>query len=126
LNTPNVVGGFFSPAYTQQVSRISNTPNGSWGMVQIQPNVDVTYTTKTKVLQARGNPSAIGKIENPRRSRSCQRLDLKNPPTAVGGIQEMPSTDGVGWTERSPNFRWGYFKTHLIFNFFTASTRSVL
>jgi len=31
------LGDFSAPAYTQQVSRTSNTTNGSCGMVQIQP-----------------------------------------------------------------------------------------
>ena len=48
------------PAYKVAPARFLESPNGSWGMLQIQP-----------------------------RPRICRiRLDLNEPPTAVGGIYE--------------------------------------
>ena len=32
---------------------------------------------------------------------------LEESPTTVGGIQELRSTDGVGWSERSPQPPFG-------------------
>jgi hypothetical protein len=34
---PTGVGGSFSPTYTMGASHFLNTPNGSWGILQVQP-----------------------------------------------------------------------------------------
>jgi hypothetical protein len=65
----------------------SNTTNGSWWIVQIQP----THNGQHKNREI--PPTAVGGL-----FRSCLfngsfRLDLKYPPTAVGGITEESKLD---------------------------------
>jgi SpoIID/LytB domain protein len=103
---PTAVGGSLKPNL-QTAATFSNPPNGSWGMVKVQPlwigafvalitpslqviNVGIGFDQKFVELAERGWTLTIpqlplGGFEN-YKSLGC-RLDLNDPPTAVGGIR---------------------------------------
>src|SRR5258705_1716371 len=84
------------PTYRGRASRSENPTNGSWWMVQIQPVRSVgsqmkrnslMYPLSRLVSEARSEQSTNFRWWNSRiRSGPLSRLDLKNPPTSVGGI----------------------------------------
>src|SRR5262245_38642387 len=103
---PTAVGGSLKPNL-QTAASLSNPPNGSWGMVKVQPlwagafialislsrqviNVGIGFNQKF-VEPAKGGWTLtipqlpLGGFEN-YKSLGC-RLDLNDPPTAVGGIR---------------------------------------
>jgi hypothetical protein len=87
------------PAYREQRDGNKNSPNGSWGIVQIRPptqsgrapskvsSVLRAILSRTKRLDLNHPPTSVGGIRKFRR-HPC-RLDLNNPPTPVGGISEF-------------------------------------
>jgi hypothetical protein len=81
----------------------SNTPNGSWGIIQVLPttNVAACGIPPTEVGGLfRSNLSAIHTCSTYSENLPLTviRLDLEPPPTAVGGIQESLLLCLVGWT----------------------------
>jgi len=61
-----------------------NPPNGSWGIVKAQPTpTDELFLNPPNgswgIVKAQPSPYGIGRL----------RLDLNDPPTAVGGIQAL-------------------------------------
>src|SRR5215510_7912931 len=103
---PTAVVGSLKPNL-QTAATLSNPPNGSWGIVKVQPlwvgafvalittsrqviNVGIGFDPKVVELVEVGRTLTIpqlplGGFEN-YKSLGC-RLDLNDPPTAVGGIR---------------------------------------
>ncbi|MGH9753630.1 MAG: BamA/OMP85 family outer membrane protein [Blastocatellia bacterium] len=69
---------------TQNASPRLNPPNGSWGMVKVQPQSLVSGSIRPGFNDP---PTAVGGIQE-KFLRRC-RLDFNHPPTAVGGIRRV-------------------------------------
>ena len=77
------VWGYSKPCLQQEVLYLLNTPNGSWGIIQIQP-------TGKRVITFWNTPSGSWGIVlvQPRGLSLSPRPDLNHPPAAAGGIRE--------------------------------------
>ncbi|MBO0725840.1 MAG: hypothetical protein J2P52_09590, partial [Blastocatellia bacterium] len=82
-----------------------NTPNGSWGIVKAQP----TPAGKRFLNPPNGSWGIVKAWPSPHGKRlNDWRLNLKHPPTAVGGIERQVSAY-VGWTLNIPQLPlWGF------------------
>jgi len=81
-NPPNGSWGIVKVQPTPTEKLFLNPPNGSWGIVKAQPSVSDNGRLR---LDLNDPPTAVGGIRT-RASALC-RLDFNDPPTAVGGIQ---------------------------------------
>jgi hypothetical protein len=83
---PTAVGGWLrSNLHTGRAVFSLNPPNGSWGMVKVQP----IPGAKGRTLTIPQLP--LGGFNKP--ERFC-RLDFNHPPTAVGGIERLAASAG--------------------------------
>ena len=107
---PTEVGGSFSPAYTIGAWHFLNTPNGSWGILQVQPLTRTRASWIFAFSNGRWITLACKTLVLVVWVTSIIRLDLNVPPTAVGGIRDSRNLLSVGGTEKSPNCPLGVFK----------------
>jgi len=82
LNPPNGSWGIVKVQPTPTDELFLNPPNGSWGIVKVQP---FPYGNGRLRLDLNHPPTAVGGIW--RQASAWRRLDLNDPPTAVGGIR---------------------------------------
>jgi hypothetical protein len=90
------LGDCSDTAYPRELTAFPNTPSGSWGMIQIQPQAE----TQTARLNLNNPPAAAGGILKSNHALSC-RLYLNDPPTSVGGIKQIQNVLLYAWFERS-------------------------
>src|SRR5262245_3910425 len=83
---PTAVGGLLKSSLHQRQWIFLNPPDGSWGIVKVQPTVrEQSHLSQPGRLNFNNPPTAVGGIQQ--YFSSLCRLNFNNPPTAVGGIQ---------------------------------------